>query len=160
MQINSCRRSLIETILIEQEYARLHERYTELFKNHVDYMERTKMLMGSTHSQMSNASDRMEVSRARLNPVARSSGPVSYGFASLENSVMLDTETICSVGSQSDDSGPPSLQNELDTLAGTMERGAATDTLQQQNQATSPQSPDLSPVVPNMPANGRWRPPG
>lgn len=114
--------------------------------------------MGSTHSQMSNASDRMEVSRARLNPVARSSGPVSYGFASLENSVMLDTETICSVGSQSDDSGPPSLQNELDNLAGTMERGAATDPLQQQNQATSPQSLDLSPVVPNVPANGRWKP--
>lgn len=34
-------------------------------------MERTKMLMGSTHSQMSTASDRMELSRARLNPVAR-----------------------------------------------------------------------------------------
>ncbi|XP_017863866.1 PREDICTED: JNK-interacting protein 3 isoform X6 [Drosophila arizonae] len=138
---------------LKKEYARLHERYTELFKNHVDYMERTKMLMGSTHSQMSTASDRMEVSRARLNPVARSSGPVSYGFASLENSVMLDTETICSVGSQSDDSGPPSLQNELDNLAGTVERGAATDALQQQHQATSPQSPDISPVVPNVPAN-------
>ncbi|XP_030571534.1 JNK-interacting protein 3 isoform X2 [Drosophila novamexicana] len=138
---------------LKKEYARLHERYTELFKNHVDYMERTKMLMGSTHSQMSNASDRMEVSRARLNPVARSSGPVSYGFASLENSVMLDTETICSVGSQSDDSGPPSLQNELDNLAGTVERSAATDALQQQHQATSPQSPDMSPVVPNVPAN-------
>ncbi|XP_030571613.1 JNK-interacting protein 3 isoform X11 [Drosophila novamexicana] len=145
---------------LKKEYARLHERYTELFKNHVDYMERTKMLMGSTHSQMSNASDRMEVSRARLNPVARSSGPVSYGFASLENSVMLDTETICSVGSQSDDSGPPSLQNELDNLAGTVERSAATDALQQQHQATSPQSPDMSPVVPNVPANGSWVHPG
>lgn len=101
----------------------------------------------------------MDVSRARLNPVARSSGPVSYGFASLENSVMLDTETICSVGSQSDDSGPPSLQNELDNLSGTLERGAATDALQQQHHATSPQSPDSSPVVPNVPTNGRcsWR---
>ncbi|XP_017074140.1 JNK-interacting protein 3 isoform X3 [Drosophila eugracilis] len=137
---------------LKKEYNKLHERYTELFKNHVDYMERTKMLMGSTHSQMSTASDRMDVSRARLNPVARSSGPVSYGFASLENSVMLDTETICSVGSQSDDSGPPSLQNELDNL-GTVERGAATDALQQQHQATSPQSPDSSPVVPNVPTN-------
>ncbi|XP_033237732.1 JNK-interacting protein 3 isoform X4 [Drosophila pseudoobscura] len=138
---------------LKKEYNKLHERYTELFKNHVDYMERTKMLMGSTHSQMSTASDRMEVSRARLNPVARSSGPVSYGFASLENSVMLDTETICSVGSQSDDSGPPSLQNELDmSLPSTAERGAATDSLQQQHQATSPQSPpDTSPVVPNVP---------
>nr|NP_001163373.1 sunday driver, isoform C [Drosophila melanogaster]ACZ94644.1 sunday driver, isoform C [Drosophila melanogaster] len=138
---------------LKKEYNKLHERYTELFKNHVDYMERTKMLMGSTHSQMSTASERMDVSRARLNPVARSSGPVSYGFASLENSVMLDTETICSVGSQSDDSGPPSLQNELDNLSGTLERGAATDALQQQHHATSPQSPDSSPVVPNVPTN-------
>ncbi|XP_030384914.1 JNK-interacting protein 3 isoform X4 [Scaptodrosophila lebanonensis] len=138
---------------LKKEYNKLHDRYTELFKNHVDYMERTKMLMGSTHSQMSSASDRLDVNRARLNPVARSSGPVSYGFASLENSVMLDTETICSVGSNSDDSGPPSLQNELDNLAGTVERGAETDALQQQNQATSPQSPDSSPIVPNVPAN-------
>ncbi|XP_067646414.1 JNK-interacting protein 3 isoform X11 [Eurosta solidaginis] len=137
---------------LKKEYNKLHERYTELFKNHVDYMERTKMLMGSTHSQMSSASERLEVNRARLNPIARSSGPVSYGFASLENSVMLDTETICSVGSNSDDSGPPSLQNELDSLQ-TVERAAETDTLQQQNQATSPQS-DTSPVVPNAPANG------
>ncbi|XP_067646405.1 JNK-interacting protein 3 isoform X3 [Eurosta solidaginis] len=136
---------------LKKEYNKLHERYTELFKNHVDYMERTKMLMGSTHSQMSSASERLEVNRARLNPIARSSGPVSYGFASLENSVMLDTETICSVGSNSDDSGPPSLQNELDSLQ-TVERAAETDTLQQQNQATSPQS-DTSPVVPNAPAN-------
>ncbi|XP_046807219.1 JNK-interacting protein 3 isoform X9 [Lucilia cuprina] len=137
---------------LKKEYNKLHERYTELFKNHVDYMERTKMLMGSTHSQMSTASDRMELSRARLNPVARSSGPVSYGFASLENSAMLDTETICSVGSNSDDSGPPSLQNEFETLQ-TVEKSAETDTLQQQNQATSPQS-DSSPIVPNAPSNG------
>ncbi|XP_037940199.1 JNK-interacting protein 3 isoform X3 [Teleopsis dalmanni] len=133
---------------LKKEYNKLHERYTELFKNHVDYMERTKMLMGSTHSQMSSASERLEVNRARLNPIARSSGPVSYGFASLENSVMLDTETICS---NSDDSGPPSLQNELEQLQ-TMERSAETDALQQQNQATSPQS-DISPVVPNIPTN-------
>ncbi|XP_075164609.1 JNK-interacting protein syd isoform X8 [Haematobia irritans] len=137
---------------LKKEYNKLHERYTELFKNHVDYMERTKMLMGSTHSQMSSTSERMELSRARLNPVARSSGPVSFGFASLENSTMLDTETICSVGSNSDDSGPPSLQNEFDSLH-TVERAAATDTLQQQNQATSPQS-DSSPIVPNIPSNG------
>ncbi|EDW30467.1 GL17820 [Drosophila persimilis] len=51
------------------------------------------------------------------------------------------------------DSGPPSLQNELDmSLPSTAKRGAATDSLQQQHQATSPQSPpDTSPVVPNVP---------
>nr|CAD7398718.1 unnamed protein product [Timema cristinae] len=31
----------------KREYAKLHERYTELFKTHMDYMERTKILMGS-----------------------------------------------------------------------------------------------------------------
>lgn len=65
---------------------------------------------------------------------------------------MLDTETICSVGSNSDDSGPPSLQNEFDNLQ-TVERSAETDSLQQHNQATSPQS-DSSPILPNAPSNG------
>ncbi|KAL5291610.1 SPAG9 family protein [Megaselia abdita] len=140
---------------LKKEYNKLHERYTELFKNHVDYMERTKMLMGSTHSQMNSVSERLENNRARLNPMIRSSGPVSYGFASLDNSVMLDTETICSVGSRSDDdSGPPSLQNELDMENKGAEASTETDKLQQINQATSPQS-DTSPSVPNPSNFGR-----
>lgn len=32
---------------MKKEYATLHERYTELFKTHMDCMERTKILMGS-----------------------------------------------------------------------------------------------------------------
>lgn len=53
---------------LRQEYAKLHERYTELFKTHMDYMERTKLLL-------STASDRNEVrGRLGLNPVGRSSG--------------------------------------------------------------------------------------
>lgn len=35
----------------------------------------------------------------------RSSGPVSYGFASLETSQMLDTETICSPNGSDTSSG-------------------------------------------------------
>ena len=27
---------------MKKEYSKLHERYTELFKTHIDYMERTK----------------------------------------------------------------------------------------------------------------------
>jgi hypothetical protein len=43
----------------KREYAKLHERYTELFKTHMDYMERTKILMGSA--------DRLEgAARGRL----------------------------------------------------------------------------------------------
>lgn len=138
----------IEYFDLPQEYAKLHDRYTELFKTHVDYMERTKMLMGSTHSQMSSASDRLDVNRSRLHPMYRSSGPVSYGFASLETSQMLDTETICSPNGSSNDSGsgPPSLQNEFDNIQ-TVERSAETDALQQTHQATSPQT-ELSPVMP------------
>ncbi|XP_058066959.1 JNK-interacting protein 3 isoform X2 [Anopheles bellator] len=103
---------------LKKEYSKLHERYTELFKTHVDYMERTKLMMGnSTHSQAGSASERLDMSRSRLMPMMRSTGPVSYGFASLENSTMLDTETLCSEEDSGPDSGPPSLQNEIETKA-------------------------------------------
>jgi hypothetical protein len=83
-----------------------------------------------------------------------SSGPISYGFASLETSQMLDTETVCSVGNSSDSgSGPPSLQHEFDNIQ-TVERSAETDSLQHMNQATSPQS-DASPVMPTNQAGMR-----
>uniref|UniRef100_A0A1Q3G3V7 JNK-interacting protein 3 n=1 Tax=Culex tarsalis TaxID=7177 RepID=A0A1Q3G3V7_CULTA len=98
---------------LKKEYSKLHERYTELFKTHVDYMERAKIMMGnSTHSQISGNSDQFELHKSRLLATARSSGPVSYGFTSLENSAMLDSDAICSEGSSSE-SGPPSLHNEL-----------------------------------------------
>lgn len=199
----------------KKEYAKLHDRYTELFKTHVDYMERTKLLMSSTHSQMSSVSERNAADRSRLHPmyrlvgsrrscflflclskfhpkshffgfllflcclfsfhpfilsnsesilprytarpthsfspIFRSSGPVSYGFASLETSQMMDTETVCSVGNSSNDSGsgPPSLQNEFDNIQ-TMERSAETDNLRQSNQATSPSS-EQAPSGPTTP---------
>lgn len=81
----------------------------------------------------------------------RSSGPMSYGFASLDTSQMLDTETVCSVDNSSDSgSGPPSLQHEFDSIQ-TVERSAETDTLKHTNQATSPQS-EASPILPTAPS--------
>lgn len=75
---------------LKREYSRLHDRYTELFKTHVDYMERTKMLVGSTERLESS----MPASRAPsrlpslgLAHMSRSSGPLSYGFQSLEASI-------------------------------------------------------------------------
>lgn len=66
----------VDEIKYVQEYAKLHDRYTELFKTHMDYMERTKLLM-------STASDRSEVrGRLGLNPVGRSSGKYPYLFVS------------------------------------------------------------------------------
>ena len=32
---------------MKKEYSKLHDRYTELFKSHMDYMERSKAMMGS-----------------------------------------------------------------------------------------------------------------
>ncbi|XP_064636506.1 C-Jun-amino-terminal kinase-interacting protein 4-like isoform X7 [Lineus longissimus] len=43
---------------MKKEYNKLHERYTELFKTHMDYMERTKMLMGSDRMDMMGMSPR------------------------------------------------------------------------------------------------------
>lgn len=74
---------------LKREYTRLHERYTELFKTHVDYMERTKMLVGSTE-RLENATNGRGPSRLPslgLAHMSRSSGPLSYGFQSLEASI-------------------------------------------------------------------------
>lgn len=74
---------------LKREYSRLHDRYTELFKTHVDYMERTKMLVGSTE-RLENVSTSRAPSRLPslgLAHMSRSSGPLSYGFQSLEASI-------------------------------------------------------------------------
>ncbi|XP_024881847.1 JNK-interacting protein 3 isoform X4 [Temnothorax curvispinosus] len=75
---------------LKREYSRLHDRYTELFKTHVDYMERTKMLVGSTERLESVSSATRAPSRLPslgLAHMSRSSGPLSYGFQSLEASI-------------------------------------------------------------------------
>nr|XP_027219678.1 JNK-interacting protein 3-like isoform X1 [Penaeus vannamei] len=73
---------------LKKEYAKLHERYTELFKTHMDYMERTKILMGTDRlDQLGSSRGRIPgFTLANLNslPHYRSSGPVSFGFSSLD----------------------------------------------------------------------------
>ncbi|XP_055619089.1 JNK-interacting protein 3 isoform X2 [Toxorhynchites rutilus septentrionalis] len=133
---------------LKKEYSKLHERYTDLFKTHVDYMERAKIMMGnSSHSQISGTSDRLDIHRSKLLPIVRSSGPISYGFTSLENSAMLDSDAIGSDGSSSA-SGPSSLHNELDQIV-TAEKSSETEKTQQVNQATSPQSETLNQMSPS-----------
>lgn len=74
---------------LKKEYTKLHDRYTELFKTHMDYMERTKLLLSA--GQL--AGDRADVSRVNSNRLnmGRSSGPVSFGFASLEGGDGVDS---------------------------------------------------------------------
>ncbi|XP_035206042.1 C-Jun-amino-terminal kinase-interacting protein 4-like isoform X2 [Stegodyphus dumicola] len=43
---------------MKKEYAILHERYTELFKTHMDYMERTKILFGPDKLEVLNTKTR------------------------------------------------------------------------------------------------------
>ncbi|XP_062572105.1 C-Jun-amino-terminal kinase-interacting protein 3-like isoform X17 [Saccostrea cucullata] len=40
---------------LKKEYTKLHERYTELFRSHMDYMERAKIVMGSDRMEVSNS---------------------------------------------------------------------------------------------------------
>lgn len=48
---------------MKREYSKLHERYTDLLKTHMDTMERTKIMMGTT--------DRVDTNgRARLPPLS------------------------------------------------------------------------------------------
>lgn len=129
---------------LKKEYSKLHERYNELFKTHVDYMERTKLLM-------STASDRGEVrGRLGLNPM-RSSGPISFGFASLESSMHNVEQTESMPGSPvSLSSSPPSPPTGSDLAAvRTVECAHQTDPITQQSQATSPVAP------PNAPNTGK-----
>ncbi|CAH0703273.1 unnamed protein product [Spodoptera exigua] len=129
---------------LKKEYSKLHERYNELFKTHVDYMERTKLLM-------STASDRGEVrGRLGLNPM-RSSGPISFGFASLESSMHNVEQTESMPGSPvSLSSSPPSPPTGSDLAAvRTVECAHQTDPITQQSQATSPVAP------PNAPNSGK-----
>ncbi|KAK7861989.1 hypothetical protein R5R35_013536 [Gryllus longicercus] len=105
----------------KREYSKLHERYTELFKTHMDYMERTKLLMGSA--------ERLEgaVRGARpsmsLGPLNRSpmwpelpSGPNSFGFGSLDpgsRSVGSPSEFIAPVSPPDSNHSNTSLRNEM-----------------------------------------------
>lgn len=74
---------------LKKEYAKLHDRYTELFKTHVDYMERTKLLLSG--GQLTNErSESSRISSHRLS-VGHNSGPISFGFASLEVAEGVDS---------------------------------------------------------------------
>ncbi|XKL65617.1 hypothetical protein PGB90_009037 [Kerria lacca] len=96
---------------MKKEYAKLHERYTELFKTHMDCMERTKILMGT--------GDRIDVpGKSRMPSIAmshlnRSSGPVSFGFSSLECSNPL--KSMASMGECATIPGSPPDSDQINT---------------------------------------------
>ncbi|CAG0887550.1 unnamed protein product [Cyprideis torosa] len=77
----------------KMEYSKLHSRYTDLLRTHMDYMERTRMMLGTDRLDMLQSS--LGRGKSPVNPpvgiplpggglMNRSSGPVSYGFESLQ----------------------------------------------------------------------------
>ncbi|KAK8763292.1 hypothetical protein V5799_034099 [Amblyomma americanum] len=64
---------------MKKEYAKLHERYTELFKTHMDYIERTKILFGADRMEMAGSKG----SKAGLHFALSKSpgGPASLGLS-------------------------------------------------------------------------------
>ncbi|XP_030754123.1 JNK-interacting protein 3 isoform X2 [Sitophilus oryzae] len=128
---------------LKKEYSKLHERYTELFKTHVDYMERTKLL----HSGQQLANDRAEAGRLNSNRIniGRSSGPISFGFASLENAENVDSVPSSPISSTHSSS---SLYKEIDNSASKqevvkVEKSQETDlvSLENKSMVTSPVTP-------------------
>nr|XP_042908606.1 C-Jun-amino-terminal kinase-interacting protein 4 isoform X3 [Parasteatoda tepidariorum] len=95
---------------MKKEYAKLHDRYSEVFRTHVDYVERTKILYGNEKAEMISSKAKHNISQLK-------SGSM-YSMSSEESSIK-------SLSSPPDFSGltPPnhvpdaarisSLQNEL-----------------------------------------------
>merc|ERR1719431_278172 len=75
----------------------------DLFKTHMDYMERSKAMLGSERlEQMQNmGSARNRIGGMSLNQLNRSSGPVSYGYTELENNNQVSmTSSTCDMALQ------------------------------------------------------------
>ena len=57
---------------MKKEYSKLHERYTELFKSHMDYMERSKAMLGGERlEQMQMGAARNRIAGMSLNQLNR-----------------------------------------------------------------------------------------
>ncbi|KAK3921239.1 C-Jun-amino-terminal kinase-interacting protein 3 [Frankliniella fusca] len=144
---------------MKQEYSKLHERYTDLLKTHMDSMERTKLMMGTTDRLDSSGRPRLPP-MSSLNPMTRSSGPISYGFASLEAGPQSVTSPVEYAPSAT--SPTTSLQNELEETQ-TPERESSPDKSFSKlpspeksgwSESLSPTSKDSSPETEELPPPG------
>ncbi|XP_071545138.1 C-Jun-amino-terminal kinase-interacting protein 4 isoform X26 [Panulirus ornatus] len=131
---------------MKKEYTKLHDRYTELFKTHMDYMERTKILMGTDRlDQLGGSRGRIPgFTLGNLNSIPfRSSGPVSFGFSSLDPNKSVSSPVDMS-GSANGALHITSLKNELqeaqvgpDTPVVHTDKGQLTDTIEQTDRETA-----------------------
>ncbi|EFX78867.1 hypothetical protein DAPPUDRAFT_305108 [Daphnia pulex] len=79
---------------MRKEFTKVHDRYTELLKVHMDHVERTRGLLGTDRLEGAGLSSRQSGMQSwNLNifilfHLKRSTGPLSFGFTSLENAVL------------------------------------------------------------------------
>ncbi|KAG7173949.1 JNK-interacting protein 3-like [Homarus americanus] len=131
---------------MKKEYTKLHDRYTELFKTHMDYMERTKILMGTDRlDQLGGSRGRIPgFTLGNLNSIPfRSTGPLSFGFSSLDPNKSISSPVDMS-GSANGTVQVTSLRNELqeaqvgpDTPVVHTDKGQLTDTIEQADRETA-----------------------
>nr|XP_053632702.1 C-Jun-amino-terminal kinase-interacting protein 4-like isoform X18 [Cherax quadricarinatus] len=131
---------------LKNEYTKLHNRYSELFKTHMDYMERTKILMGTDRlDQLGTSRGRISgFTLGNLNSIPfRSSGPLSFGFNSLDPNKSI-TSPVDMSGSANGIVQITSLKNELqeaqvgpDTPVVHTDKGQLTDTIEQADRETA-----------------------
>lgn len=125
---------------LKRDYSRLHDRYTELFKTHVDYMERTKMLVGSTERLENSTSVRGPCGRLpslNYTHMSRSSGPLSYGFQSLEVSMNAEEVTDESLPSIIPNLKTEMLDSSSEAAIETSDKSQLTDQPLQENKTTA-----------------------
>ena len=113
---------------MRKEFTKVHDRYTELLKVHMDHVERTRGLLGADRLEGAGLVSRQGGMNSwnlnvNLTPpqLARSTGPLSFGFASLENASgqvvnsKFFSNPVAEIGNVSSPtvSHPPAIQTEL-----------------------------------------------
>ncbi|XP_045029278.1 JNK-interacting protein 3 isoform X3 [Daphnia magna] len=117
---------------MRREFTKVHDRYTELLKVHMDHVERTRGLLGTDRLEGAGLSSRhtgmqswnLNVNLTPPHQIIRSTGPLSFGFTSLENAVLTPSnpkffsnpvaDLAGSITTPSSLSQPNALQSELD----------------------------------------------
>ncbi|XP_043188191.1 C-Jun-amino-terminal kinase-interacting protein 4-like isoform X14 [Amphibalanus amphitrite] len=150
---------------MRKEYAKLHDRYTELFKTHMDYMERTKILLGTDRlDQLSMLRPKVPLGGLQNNSMTRSAGPLSFQLQGSEprpaasasgTSATADTSAP-SGDSEHQPHGPNSLQAEIQVndAETAMERHHTAD--KGQTTDVTMGTHDAAPSATNTPSANAW----
>ncbi|XP_070197091.1 C-Jun-amino-terminal kinase-interacting protein 4-like isoform X2 [Littorina saxatilis] len=134
---------------MKKEYTKLHERYTELFKTHMDYMERTKILMGTDKiAELTGNTQRMKggFNVPALRPVSMGPGVVFHPLEPNRGDGSFDMATPQSgkdsnVSLRSELSDLDSPEKQVGETQGTSDKGAQSDSVNVTEKSTGTKVP-------------------